>query len=356
MRNRKSKKNNKSGLLKKVAILLVIVVVVCFSGIKILGSALDSGNKSMKVVNIPNGSGTSVIAQTLEKEEIIKGATSFKIYAKIMGYDGEFKAGAYELSPSMDLSIICKKLSSGDTVSKTFTVPEGYSIDKIGDKLQKEGVVSKAEFEKALLKGNFSYDFLPKNINDVKDYEGYLFADTYSLPLDIDANALVKVILDNTDKKLSKLKDDIKKSGRSIHEILTVASIIEKESNTEDMPKVASVIYNRLEKGMKLQMCSTLNYVSGRDAVKSNFSDINLQSPYNTYLNKGLPPGPIATVSMNSIKAALNPDKSKYLFFVVSEKMDGSNIFAETYEEHLKNTEKFNKTYYKMLKEGKIKE
>ena len=146
-----------------------------------------------------------------------------------------------------------------------------------------------------------------------------------------------------------KYRDKIK--GRDINEIMTVASIVEREARTDgDKENVASVIYNRLEAGMPLQMDSILAYITGEDKIKASLEDTEVESSYNPYKNKGLPPGPICSPGEKAIEAAMNPKDTDYLYFVATEKLDGTNVFSETYEEFLKDKAKFNKAYNEYIK------
>ena len=138
---------------------------------------------------------------------------------------------------------------------------------------------------------------------------------------------------------------------KDIHKIMTVASIVEREAKTdEDKKNVASVIYNRIKVGMPLQMDSILAYITGEDKIKASLEDTKVESNYNPYKNKGLPPGPICSPGEKAIDAALNPPKTDYLYFVATEKLDGTNVFSETYEEFLKDKAKFNKAYKEYIK------
>lgn len=338
---------------KKAVFLLVVVVLIIIaiaSGaiyINSLDQPFDKNNKDTIHVTIESGSTTVDIGQALEENGIIKSASDFKIFSKIKRYGSRYQAGAYGFSPSMTLSEIAEILISGKTSEMTFTIPEGYTIDQIARKLSDDGIVNKDRFLELVRNGNFDYDFLSSAQSGSNHLEGYLFPDTYTVPFDADEEEIIRIMLDRFDSVFTdKMKARAKKMGRSINEIMVVASIVERESKVpEERGKVASVVYNRLDIDMPLQMCSTVQYVLGEQKEVLTYADTEIQSPYNTYINPGLPPGPISCPGLSSIKAALYPEDTDYLYFVVSEKLDGTQNFS-------KDIEKFEKdkaAYYKAL-------
>lgn len=338
---------------KKLLILLVIVILII---IVIAGSAIyisgldkpfDKNNKDTVHVTIESGSTTVDIGQVLEENGIIKSASDFKIFSKVKRYGSRYQAGSYGFSPSMTLTEIAEMLISGKTSQMTFTIPEGYNINQIAQKLSDDGIVDKDRFLEILRNGKFDYDFLSGAQTGNNHLEGYLFPDTYTVSFDADEEEIIRTMLDQFDSVFNdEMKVRAKKMGRSINEIMVVASIIERESKVpEERGKVASVIYNRLAIDMPLQMCSTVQYVLGEQKEILTYADTEIQSPYNTYINPGLPPGPISCPGLSSIKAALYPEDTDYLYFVVSEKLDGTQNFS-------KDIEKFEKdkaAYYKAL-------
>ena len=334
-----------------LTIFILITILILF-GFFNLDRPLDSTDNTGVNVVMPEGAGTSNIANILEENNLIDSAFKFKILSKVKGYDGEFKSGEYSLNKSMKPSEIATVIIKGVSNQESFTIPEGFSIYKIGKMLEEKGICTMSEFESELETGNFDYSFLPRDIDGKDKYEGYLYPDTYNIAKNSTAHDVIKTCLDNYqdkyDKKIKKLVD---KSGKSLKEIMTVASIVEREAvKSDERPLVAGVIYNRLNKNMKLQMCSTVQYILKEDKPVLSIADTEISSDYNTYINEGLPHGPICNPGMASIKAAANPEKTKYIYFVVSSKLDGSMEYSSDYDEFLKEKEKY---YDALEKSGK---
>lgn len=342
------KKNNK--LVKIFAVLLAICIIGAASGyfwINSWGAAYNEKDTTTKVVEIPTGSSPGDIGAILEKEGIIASGTKFKYFSKIKGFDSKFLAGNYSVSPSMTMEEICNIIASGKISSSTFTIPEGYNIKQIGKALEDNGYVTQKEFLDAATNETFEYDFLKDAVAGENHLEGYLYPDTYEIPSGANAKDIIKIFLDNFQLKFKKeFYAKAEKQGKTINEIMTIASIIEREARKENERKtISSVIYNRLEAGMPLQMCSTIQYLLGSQKEMLSYDDLAIESPYNTYKNQGLPPGPIGAPGIKSIEAALNPEKTNYLYFVVSPKLDGSHNFSSDYEKFEKDKEAYNKAY-----------
>ena len=220
--------------------------------------------------------------------------------------------------------------------------------------MEKAKVINKTDFYNEIENGKFNYEFikeLPKGKNRL---EGFLYPDTYNAPADATPHQVIDMMLKNFDRVFKKeYYEKIKERKKSLMEIITIASIVEREAKTkEDKKKVASVIYNRLKAGMPLQMDSILAYITGEEKIKASLKDTQVDSKYNPYKNKGLPPGPICSPGKDSIEAAINPDETEYLYFVASDKLDGTNVFSKTYEEFLKDKAKFDKAYAEYRKKN----
>lgn len=332
--------------------IFILIIILMLFGFFNLDRPLDSSDNTEVTIVIPGGVGTSDIANILEENNLIDSAFKFKILSKVKGYDGEFKSGEYSLNKSMKPSEIATIIIKGVSNQESFTIPEGFSIYKIGKMLEEKGICTMSEFESELETGNFDYSFLPRDIDGKDKYEGYLYPDTYNIAKNSTAHDVIKACLDNYQDKYNKeIKKLVDKSGKSLKEIMTVASIVEREAvKSDERPLVAGVIYNRLNKNMKLQMCSTVQYILKDDKPVLSIADTELASDYNTYINEGLPPGPICNPGMASIKAAANPEKTKYIYFVVSSKLDGSMEYSSDYDEFLKEKEKY---YDALEKSGK---
>ncbi len=344
-------------LKKKIIIAVICIAVVIAAGVLFyiggLGKALDSENTQTVNVTIPSGSGTIQIGQQLEENSIISSANKFKLWSRIKGYDSQYKAGTYALSPSMDFQTIADIIVGGKVNTVNFTVPEGYTIYQTARVIADSGLGDYDTLVSLIEAADFDYDFLDGAQNNKNKLEGYLFPNTYTIDEGMSEEQIIKVMLDEfekqplkaiTDKKLSSQHNA--SSGRSINEIITIASIIERECKVDEERKlVASVIYNRLEKGMPLQMCSTVQYVLGKQKEVLTYADTRIESPYNTYTNAGLPPGPICSPGLAAVQAALHPADTDYLYFVLSEKLDGTSNFSSDYAQFERDKAAYDKAY-----------
>lgn len=332
----------KSNKIIKISIAVFIILAIGIIGFKVAMSnavePYDSTDSTKVFVTIPMGSGTPQIATILEKKGIIGNSDTFKLVSKITGNNGKYKAGNYVLSPSMNLNKIMKKLRSGISVGNMITIPEGYSIAEVADVLEKAGFIDKKVFLDELENGDFKQkfiEFLPKGPNRL---EGYLFPETYDIPVNASEYDIITIMLNQFDKLYTEeYYARASELGLNINEIITIASMVEKEAAVnEDRPKVASVVYNRLKANMPLQFDSTVQYALGDLKARLSYDDTQINSEYNTYTNAGLPPGPICSPGLEAIKATLYPEETKYLYFVVNPDGKRTHQFTETYEEFLK--------------------
>lgn len=336
-------------LKKKILIAVICVAVIIVAGavfyITGLGKALDSNDTQTVSVIISSGSSTGQIGQILEEEGIISSADKFKIWSRIKGYDSRYKAGTYTLSPSMDFQEIADIIVSGKVTTVNFTIPEGYTIYQTASAIAAKGLGDYDTLVSLIEAGDYEYDFLKDAQNNKNKLEGYLFPNTYTVDKGMNEEQIIKVMLDQFEKQPYKVYAE-SGSSYSLNDIITVASIIERECKVdEERPLVASVIYNRLAKGMPLQMCSTVQYVLGKQKEVLTYADTRIESPYNTYTNTGLPPGPICSPGLAAIKAALNPADTDYLYFVLSEKLDGTSNFSSDYAQFEKDKAAYDKAY-----------
>lgn len=280
---------------------------------------------------IPKGSSFSTIGTILKEKGIINSELIFKITGRIMGIEKKARAGYYLITPDMDLLDLLRKLLEGKIIEYTFTVIEGDSVFDIAEKLSKIN----PEYGEKLLILNIDKNFIESLKIDSPSLEGYLFPATYTIPKGMDIEDIVTMMV----KKFwsvfdQNLREKTQKLGWTINQVVTLASIIEKEAKIEEeKPLISAVYHNRLRLGMPLQADPTAIYGVKRFKEGVKKKDLLNKTPYNTYIIKGLPPGPIASPSLSSIKAALNPAKVNYLYFVA--RGDGSHIFSETYSQHL---------------------
>ena len=303
---------------------LIFLVTILF--LTAISFPLVENSTIQKIIDIPSGTNAKEIVHILEKNEIIgKNNYLFIILIKLSKLEVKLKFGEYNLSPSLNMLQILNKLARGEIVVYKITIPEGYNSIQIAELLDKKEIVEKESFLKLVKYGE-------------KSWEGYLFPDTYEVPKKYGAENMLKLMLSNFEQVAvdNKLINKAEQTGFTMDEIITLASIIEKEAKfAEEKKQISSVFHNRLKSGMKLQSCATIQYILGKPKEKLEESDLEIESPYNTYLYKGLPPGPICNPGIDSIIAALEPANEDYLFFVLGD--NGRHIFSKTYEEHLKN-------------------
>lgn len=273
------------------------------------------------VVTVNPGESLQNITNNLYEANVIRFPFIFRSTVIILGGERKVIAGDYLLDEKVGPINIAYRLIKGDfhTESKKITIPEGWDNKEIADYL-----------EKNLL--NFDKD---EFLNIVKDKEGYLFPDTYFIANTTRPRTIVNLMESTFDSKIRTV-NGLATSTRSLHEILTMASILEGEAlTTEDRRIVAGILWRRMEIGMPLQVDATFSYVNGKTTFQLTLADLKIDSPYNTYRYKGLPPTPINNPGLDAINAALNPIKTKYLYFLTSN--SGKMYYARTFEEHKRN-------------------
>lgn len=320
---------------------LVMAVMIGGASLYLTGSKLapDPGNEESVIVNIPMGSGTQAIGQLLKEKGVIKSAFVFRVQSKIRGNDGLYKAGEYLLTPSMDMDTIIDSLINGDKRNVIrFTIPEGYTVDQTIGAIIAKGLGTKEGLEKEASEGKFPHGFLrdiPKNVP--YPLEGYLYPQTYDVSPGSSDRSILNTMLNHFGTLFTEeMELKAMQMGYDINEIITIASLIERETSVkEEKGKIASVVYNRLEKGMPLQIDATIQYALEKPKEALSIKDTKIDSPYNTYRIKGLPPGPICSPAIDSIEAALNPEKTDYLYYVLGTDGTGAHNFSKDYDRFL---------------------
>jgi len=299
------------------------------------------------LVTVLEGESVRDVGDRLEKEGVISSAILFRIMVALEGYEGQMVAGDYEFEKGMPTVQVIERLHKGVTSPLVVTVREGVRAEEIADLMQSEGVVSREAFLEAI-QGSYDFAFL-RNKPLSANLEGYLFPDTYFFGRMTTVEDAVKQMLENFDKKFSQeLRDEASNAGLSVHSVVTLASIVEREAQVpEERPIIAGVFLRRLRFGIPLEADPTVQYALGNDPAsvaeygywkkELTQDDLQVDSPYNTYRRMGLPPAPIANPGLDSIVAVVRPAQTTYLYFVA--KPDGSHTFAETLEEHLRNIE-----------------
>ncbi len=354
-----------------ILVVALAVIGISFAG---MGKPLDETEQTMVSVEIPSGSTADSIAKTLEENEIIDSASEFTLWSKMKGYDSQFKAGTYALSAAMDFETIADILVGGKVSMAVFTVPEGLTLEQTIEKLVSQNMGTKENFENEVKDKKWfdKYEFLRYASDEdamresLEDnyLEGYLMPNTYYVAEGASEEEVIDVMLSQFNKDVfegifkefledknssllnKKYGDHLNTdAGFQLRDVIKYASIIERETVLDDeRPLVSSVIYNRLEKGMKLQMCSTVQYILGYQKDNLTYADISIDSPYNTYLYDNIP-GPICSPGLASIKAAFYPEDTDYLYFVVSEKLDGSMNFSSNAAQFEKDKAAYSKAY-----------
>jgi len=328
-------------ILTILAAAALAVTATGFVLVKDLLAPVKPGSTSPVIISIPGGSSTGKVAGILTEQGLIKNSQVFRLYARFQGLDSKLKAGEYRLNAGMSVQEIVDTLSAGTVTTYSFTIPEGYNTKQIAEVLVKKGYVDEAKFWQVVANGAFKYDFLAGLPNNRQRLEGYLFPDTYQITKGMTEEQIIDMMLKRFSKEMTPdFRDKAAKLGMTLHEAVTLASLVEREAVKDDeRPKVAAVFLNRIKKGMKLESCATVQYALGETKTRLLYKDLQVNSPYNTYRVKGLPVGPIASPGAPSLQAAVNPAAVDYLFFVVSQ--DGQHAFSKTLAEHNRNKKKY---------------
>jgi UPF0755 protein len=298
---------------------------------------------------IERGSHSSRIAEDLEAQGLIRDAKVFRLYLRYKGEGTRFQAGEYLLRPGMELDEMIEKFNNGDIFRepvRRLTIPEGRTLEQITDMLSQSGIIDRTVFRRLLADPSLYDGTLAAQIPPDRAYkqplEGYIFPITYEFPVSWTSEQIVVHMLEELERQLDNLpadwREQLDKLNLSFHDVLTVASLIEREVVVdEERPIVAGVIYNRLKNNYPLQIDATVQYALDQPKERLLHEDLEVDSPYNTYKHVGLPPGPIASPGLASIEAALYPADTTYMFYVTKKDGSSEHYFAETYEEHLAN-------------------
>lgn len=337
----------------KHAVILVLLAVVLaaalFLGMKAAGFYKEYKNNITTEgrdveVTIDKGSTVKQVASVLKSAGLIKYERAFVMRAKESAYGDQLRYGDFILNTGMCIEDMLKVIAEGghDNAAVKVVIPEGYSVEMIAARIAKTGLCTEEAFLEAVKQDDYDYSFLEEIPKDKKikyRLQGFLFPATYEFTQGTTPHDMVNQMLKAFNNNVS--TDDFaaaKEINRSFYEIITIASIVEREAKlAEERPLIAGVVYNRLDIDMKLQMCPTVLYATTDGMYNVNqvlYKDLTIDSPYNTYKNAGLPVGPICNPGIASIRAALYPEKSEYLFYHTDDEKKGSHIFSKTYQEH----------------------
>lgn len=322
-------------------IIFILIILTLFIYLFYEAGYLFAGSKSKKIeVYISEGSSAADISKMLEKEGVVRNARILAAYLSYKRVADKLKVGHYVFPQVTSVSEVKNILLKGPLMtSKWVTVPEGFSIKRIAERIDGKGKLSQEEFlELTSSPKNYDYEFLGDRVESL---EGYLFPQTYKIELNTTNEEFIKMMLDEFKTQFQVVDlNRMKAKGLTIHQLITIASLIERETKVpSERELVSSVIYNRLERGMPLQIDATVQYALPEWKDRLLYSDLKVNSPYNTYKNKGLPPGPICNPGIDSIKAALYPAQTRYLYYVLKDDF-GSHHFSSSYDDFLKAKDK----------------
>ena len=324
-------------------VLVLLIIMVTYVLIQI--GPYNKNNKEDIVIDIPHGSTLNQVTDILTENKLIKNKLLFKLYAKVTNKSANLKSGQYLFNQTYSNKEIINDLTQGKVYNDgiRITVPEGSTSSEIIDLLVKQDLGDKEVFKELINKPEeftLKFEFLKED--DITSLEGFLYPSTYYFK-DESEKEILEHMLDVFESKYnSKLQGRQKELKMSLEEVVNLASIVEKEAVLdEDRPIIASVFYNRLDIDMPLQSDATIQYIFEKRKKTITYNDLKIDSPYNSYKNKGLPPTPIANPGIKSIESVLYPADTDYLYFVAT--IDGGNNYSKTYEEHIKNVEKYRK-------------
>lgn len=303
--------------LASIAIAGVVFLGTCAGLLLWLEMRPLGGSERPRTVVVMPGETTWQIGNRLAEAGVVRSARAVVVAARMQRADGRLRHGEYAVSPTASAWQIVGILARGEAILHRFTIPEGYTVVQIADALAEANLADRNRFLDLALQS-----------------EGYLFPDTYLLPRGLGEAAIVARFLARFDAVVgADLREAARARGLTMHQLVTVASMVEREARyPQERPVIAGVIYNRLRLGMRLEIDATVLYALGRHKAELSLADLRVESPYNTYRNPGLPPGPIANPGLAAIAAAAAPAETPFLYYVL--KPDGSHHFSRTLSEH----------------------
>ncbi|HHU63943.1 MAG TPA: endolytic transglycosylase MltG [Clostridiales bacterium] len=334
-----------------LAIVIGTLAIIVAASYNYFMGPVDAKNDSVITIEIPRGASTSTIASILEKNGLIRNKNIFKLYVDLTDNSTKMQAGKYELKPSMSLEQIMDEIISGKAMvpTKKFTIPEGLELQQVAQALEDKGIIASADtFLRQIQEFDVSSYPLLSDILEDREYklEGYLFPDTYEVYDDATPEQIIEKMLDQFHKVFNnEYVQRAKELEMTVDQVVTLASIIEREGTTSDFKKISAVFHNRMKKDMPLQSCATIQYIIKERKWDLTTEDTSIESPYNTYINKGLPIGPIASPGKAAIEAALYPDQQfmdeGYLYFVLKDPKTREHAFNKTLAEHNADVKKY---------------
>lgn len=356
---RQNKRNVKTISTIVISAIVICAVVIIFAFTQYWHSGMKpvSDSQKAKVVHVPAGSTTKQIGNILEDKGLIRSSFVFEYYAKTHD-ESNFQAGYYTLSPNMGVKKLISTMEKGSSSDPrgmpiaVVTIPEGYTVEQVADLIAKNTSFKKKEFLALMKNADFYQKMANKysqllsseedNLSDVRYYfEGYLFPATYNLYEGESLKEFVESMVAQMNKVMKPYYQQIEENGMTVQQVLTLASLVEKEGVKEsDRRNIAQVFLNRIKAGMPLQSDITVLYAMNKHKVNLSIQDTKYDSPYNLYINRGYGPGPFNNPSKQAIDAVVYPTKNDYLYFLADVKT-GKVYFAKTYQEHLQLSKKY---------------
>lgn len=328
-------------MIKKLFVIASTIFVLAVAGLMawlhIMGDNKEFAKEGAQIVHVKVGMTTTDIAEMLHEKQLVKNPKAFKFEARFKGLATKLQAGMYKIEGGMSNGAIVNEFANGRIELIDFIVPEGFNVVKTGRKLESLGLGSAEKFIE-LAKNYAPYDYMKTdNPHVVFKSEGFLYPATYKVPYGASEEEYLHIFVRHFNEVMEKngVLDAVKKRELNLRDVVNMAAMVEMEAvYPEEQPRIAGVFTKRVEIGMPIQSDTTIQYILGAQKETITFKDTEIDNPYNTYQNYGLPPGPIGSPSLSAIKAVLEPEQTDYLYFVAQN--DGHHRFSRTYAEHLR--------------------
>lgn len=318
---------------------LLIIIIVATAA---FWYCVDLPDRDQNTVIVSKGMTSYELANRLAAEGVVRNAFVFRYYLRLTGTDRKLVVGSHNISTDKSIFALARSLTDQNNLSteNVITTIEGWRASEMRDYLVERGIVTDQDWQEAILTDQWrdQYAFLA-GVN-ARTVEGFLFPDTYRIFVDAKAIDIVDKMLANFDRQLTvEMRQELAKNSKSIYEVVTLASIVERESLGDQQPMVADIFWKRLDIGMALQSDATVNYVTGKSSLRPTHADLEVDSPYNTYRYPGLPPTPISNPGLNALKAVVYPQRNPYYYFLTD--LEGKIYYGRTYEEHQANIARY---------------
>ena len=328
-------------MIKKLFVIASTIFVLAVAGLMgwmyIMGDNKEFAKEGAQIVHVKVGMTTTDIAQMLHEKQLVKNPDAFKFEARFKGLATKLQAGMYKIEGGMSNGAIVNEFANGRIELIDFIVPEGFNVVKTGRKLESLGL-GKADKFIELAKNYAPYDYMrTDNPHVIFKSEGFLYPATYKVPYGASEEEYLHIFVRHFNEVMEKhgVLDTVKKCDLNMRDVVNMAAMVEMEAVfADEQPRIAGVFHKRIEIGMPIQSDTTIQYILGAQKETITFKDTEIQNPYNTYQNYGLPPGPIGSPSLSAIKAVLEPEQTDYLYFVAEN--NGHHRFSRTYAEHLR--------------------